>query len=870
MSRRRVADMQPRPGVTSSATAVDDRRSADTDSEHGGNELLDARLLPAALCCWVVTIVVVICGWRVGVALAIALVLLAIGLWLTLLRAMAHNSDRIRAVLSVLAAAVVLAAGFSVAAAWREHQVAAHPLRAVPDGASARVVATPVSDPKPVRGRSFDGERRWLVLAELSEFERGDLTVRAGGSVVILATGSAWAQVIPGGPVEFRARPSEPLRADLTVAALRPVDEPRAAGSVPWWQRAAAALRGDLAAASQQALAPDAAGLLPALVVGDTSSVSDQLRDDFATAGLQHLTVVSGANFTVVLTAVLFLARLATLGPLLSAILATAALVMFVVVARPDPSVLRAAAMGAVTVLALVTGRRKQALPALCAAVIGMLALWPELAVQAGFALSVLATGALLLLAPSWADWLRAHRWWRFPAELVAVSAAAFVVTTPIVIALSGKLSLLAVVANVLVAPVIASITVLGALGAVLACVWVPLALPVLYCAAPMLWWLLSVAEYCAAIPGATVTVPGGASGAIIAALVVAMSICALRSAMFRALAGSVLLGVATVVIPLRLWHPGWPPEDWAVVACDVGQGDGVVLASGEHSAVVVDVGPDSGRMRTCLDRLGVERVELLALTHMHADHVGGLDGALAGRTVTAVAVAPNELPVRPVAGHGSRTERGVREPSGSSPEAPADLGPQQMAAKLAEAGVPARELGAGDRLRVGTIDLEVLSPAATAAVPGELPAEEANDRSLVLMATTDAGRVLIAGDSEASVQQRLLNAPAALRADILVVPHHGSRTTTTEFLSAVRPRLAMVSVGADNTFGHPHPDVLADLAALGSTLVRTDQHGDISVVPGAAGPAIRTTRPFHAQRPRFRAYGGQSVSGRSRSPPNP
>lgn len=868
MSRHRVAGMLPRFVGSGSVANVDDRRSADTGSGLAGNEVLDARLLPAALCCWVATIVVVICGWRVGVALAIALVLLAIGSWLLLLRAMAHNSDRIRAVLSVLAAAVVLAAGFSVAAAWREHQVSAHPLRGMPDGASARVVATPVSDPKPVRGRSFDGERRWLVPAELREFERGDVTVRAGGSVVILATGPAWAQLIPGGPIEFRARPSEPMRADLTVAALRPIDEPRAAGAVPWWQRAAAALRGDLAAASQQALAPDAAGLLPALVVGDTSSVSEQLRDDFAAAGLQHLTVVSGANFTVVLTAVLFLARLATLGPLLSAILAAAALVMFVVVARPDPSVLRAGAMGAVTVLALVTGRRKQALPALCGAVIGMLALWPELAVQAGFALSVLATGALLLLAPSWADWLRAHRWWRFPAELVAVSAAAFVVTTPIVIALSGKLSLVAVIANVLVTPVIAAITVLGALAAVLACGWVPLALPVLSCAAPMLWWLLSVAKYCAAIPGATVTVPGGAGGAMIAALVVAVGIWALRSAVFRALAGSVLLGIATVAIPLRLWHPGWPPQDWAVVACDVGQGDGVVLAAGEHSAVVVDTGPGPRRIRTCLDRLGVERVELLALTHMHADHIGGLDGVLAGRTVTAVAVAPNELPARPVAGHGSRTERGVREPSGNAAETVADLGPQQVATKLGQAGVPVRELGTGDRLRAGKVDLEVLAPEAVEAVPGELPVEEANERSLVLSATTAAGRVLITGDSEASVQQRLLRTPAALRADILVVPHHGSRTTTTQFLSAVHPRLAMVSVGSGNTFGHPHPDVLADLAALGSTVVRTDQHGDISVVPGAGGPAIRTTRPFHAQRHRFRGYRRQFVGRLPRSPP--
>src|SRR5690606_31082776 len=224
------------------------------------------------------------------------------------------------------------------------------------------------------------------------------------------------------------------------------------------------------------------------------------------------LCVVSGANFAIVGAAVLAVARTLTWGPRASVGLAAAAMAMFVVIARPDPSVLRAAAMGAVTLLALLTGRRKQALPALCAAVIGILLVRPDLAVSAGFALSVLATGGLILLAPGWADRLRDRGWWQLPAELLAVSAAAFTVTLPIMVALTGRVSVVAIAANMLVAPVVAPITVLGALAATVAWLWSPLAQAILHLASVPIWWLLTIGDRAAALPGAAVAVPGGSA----------------------------------------------------------------------------------------------------------------------------------------------------------------------------------------------------------------------------------------------------------------------------------------------------------------------------------------------------------------------
>ncbi|MFD4442555.1 ComEC/Rec2 family competence protein [Nocardia sp. NPDC058519] len=628
---------------------------------------------------------------------------------------------------------------------------------------------------------------------------------------------------------------------------------------------------------------------------------------------------MSGANFTILLTALLALTRLLTAGPRTSAAAAAGVVALFVVIARPDPSVLRAAAMGSVTVLALLTGRRRQALPALCAAVIGLLAVAPQLAVSAGFALSVLATAGLILLAPCWADWLRARGWWRAPAEIVAVSAAAFVVTLPLMVALSGKVSLVAIVANALVAPVVGLITVIGAVGAVVACMWVDGAVWVLWCARPPMWWLLGVADRAAAVPGATVTVPGGAVGGAVAAVVVVAVVAALRWQHTRRYLAVTALAVSIVLLPVRFLQPGWPPPGWVLAMCDVGQGDGLALSVAPGAAVVIDVGPDPRPMRACLDRLRITHIPLLVLSHPHADHINGLTGALRGRTVDAIATAPGEL--RPAIAHtcavASRTHESVSVPTppnltaatgtpshSATPAVPRELEPtaashpverssvvgadarprtggdqvvcqsgtpgerlatgetrstdhgvaqreshghsddtggvERVAELAGAAGIPLMELHAGHEMTFGTVGLRVLAPSRE--VPTSLAADEANDRSLVMRARTPAGTILFTGDIEAQAQGRLLR-EGDVRADILKVPHHGSRTTTPEFLRAVGPRLALVSAGSGNTFGHPHPTVTTALAALGTSVARTDLDGDVVVVGTAADLRTVTSR---------------------------
>jgi competence protein ComEC len=282
-------------------------------------------------------------------------------------------------------------------------------------------------------------------------------------------------------------------------------------------QRAAGNVRAAFADAARSVLPADEAAMLPALALGDTAALSADTVAEFRAAGLTHLTAVSGANVTIVCGAVLLAAGL--VGPRVAAVLAAVALVGFVIVVQPSASVLRAAVMGAIALFAVISRRRRQAIPALAACVLVLVVVAPELAVDVGFALSVSATAALVVIAPVWSRRLVDRGWTEPLAAAVAVAAAAQLVTAPLVAGLSGTVSLVSIVANLAVAGVIPPITVIGTGAAAVTVLWPAAAELMIRFTGPELWWLLHVAHWVAVVPGAVVTVPSGWPGVTIVAV---------------------------------------------------------------------------------------------------------------------------------------------------------------------------------------------------------------------------------------------------------------------------------------------------------------------------------------------------------------
>ncbi|UJW32267.1 ComEC/Rec2 family competence protein [Saccharothrix sp. AJ9571] len=774
----------------------------------------DLRLVPAALTVWLGTLGGLLIGWWVAVAVGTG-VAAAAAVAFVVIRRRAVGGERTRALLLAL---LGFGAVLAVVVTPRLHNAQEDPIRPSADrGVHAVLRVTVTERPRPIRSAGYAGRAGGtsavVIPADVAEATVEGRMVRSNGRVVLIAALDGWSSLLPGQQVTASGSLDPGRPAELTVAALQVRGSPQATTEAPWWQQAAASMRAGLRKASG-VLDEEPAGLLPGLAVGDTAGMSRRVEDEFRDAGLSHLTAVSGTNVTIVCGAVLLLLRLLRLGPVVSATGAGLALAGYMIITGPEPSVLRAGVMGAVGLLALALGRRGTALPALAAAVAGLVLYDPAMAASFGFALSVVATAGLVLLAPRWATALARRGMPSGLAEWLAVPVAAFAVTAPIVAGMAGELSLVAVVANLLAAPVVAPATIFGVLATVLAPVWHGGAEFLVRLAGPEASWLILVAREASAVPGAVLGWPSGWWGGLLAALVAGVLVVAGRFARVRLVIAAGLVVVLLVTVPVRVIAPPWPPPGWAVVACDVGQGDAIVLATAEPGrAVVVDTGPEPGPVDRCLDRLGVDRVPLLVLSHLHADHVGGLESVFENRTVGAVAVGAGRAP--------RWAWDKVAEVTGTH-------------------GVPLVELPLGQRLDWPGLSLDVIGPRyVTTRAAAEKDGTLINNSSLVLRGHTSAGRVLLTGDVELAAQADLLAAKEDLRADILKVPHHGSRYSLPDFLAAVGPRIAVVSVGGGNSYGHPHQSTMDNLSKGGALLTRTDDDGDTAIFPLDDTPAI-------------------------------
>jgi competence protein ComEC len=492
-----------------------------------GSARLDVRLVPAALSSWIVTAAGIM--WPVGAIVGlICLVLAAFSAAMFWHPTISQRPQWARTASVGLLGIGVVGAGFGFAIALRVAAVDHHPITPA-FGHAAPVTVTPNESAISV------GRGRLLFRASLQRLADHEMS----GRVVVFAPAADFGEVMVGRSVRFTARIARPTRRDLTVATLNATGRPTMgqAGAV---HRAAHAVRNRFAAAARDALPAPQAAMLPALVLGDTSAVTAMTGQEFRAAGLTHLTAVSGANVTIVCGAVLFCARL--VGPRAAVGFAAVALVVFVIVVQPTASVLRAAVMGAIALLGMLSSRRRQAIPSLSAAVLVLMVAAPQLAVDMGFALSVVATAALVVIAPVWSRRMVSRGWPKPLADAVAIACAAQLVTAPLVAGISGRVSLVAAAANLAAAPVIAPITVLGTTAATLGVCWPAAAELLIRFTGPELWWVLHVAHWSAGVPAASLPVPAGVAGAVAVGACAVLVVALWRWRWFRTAAGIVVV----------------------------------------------------------------------------------------------------------------------------------------------------------------------------------------------------------------------------------------------------------------------------------------------------------------------------------------
>jgi len=535
----------------------------------------------------------------------------------------------------------------------------------------------------------------------------------------------------------------------------------------------------------------NAGALIPGMVLGDTSKQSAEFKNSMKRSGLTHLVAVSGANFALVSAFVLWMMQF-LFARMKFRISATAlSLIAFIALVRPSPSVLRAAAMAAVLLVAQGTKRGRDSLPALGFAMAAVVIVDPWQARDAGFALSVLATAGLLLFAPVLIEKLSVHLPGKL-AQALAPPIAATVFCSPIIVALSGYLAPMSVIANLMAAPFVAPITIVGFIAALFS-PFAPLLSTVL------IWFIrfpagaiALIAHWASSFP--VLNLRTGKIGFLIVALFV------LGSWLLKKWFKHIIIFTLVVLISIT-WLQRWPGGDWQVANCDIGQGDSMVINLGNHQGIVIDVGPDPIAEDRCLKALGIKEIPLLILSHFHADHVAGLSGALKKRTVGQVWVSVNSAPLV-----------------------------ESAMAQSALSGVEMIKAVRGMSARIGQLTIRVLWPTLSATSFAEMPGDgsQINNSSIATLITSDAFSLFAGGDIEPPVQEILVKDVAPV--DIYKVSHHGSRYQDLAFMSALHPRISIISVGAGNTYGHPAVQTLQALARLGSEVLRTDIDGAIAV----------------------------------------
>ncbi|HXH35434.1 MAG TPA: ComEC/Rec2 family competence protein [Plantibacter sp.] len=569
----------------------------------------------------------------------------------------------------------------------------------------------------------------------------------------------------------------------------------------------AGALRAGLVAVAERL--PGAGGeLLPGLAIGDVSRVGETIGTAMQLSSLSHLTAVSGANCALIVWLVTAAATRLGAGRVLRLVLALAALAAFVVIVTPQPSVQRAALMATLVLVMGGFGRPARGLAALSIAVIVLLVTDPWLAGQYGFGLSVLATAGLLLLSRPLTDVL--SRWIpRRLAILIAVPTAAQLACQPMLVLLDPAIQLAGVPANLLAGPAAAPATLLGLVACLVALVSTPIAIGVAWLGWLPATWIAAVAQSFASASAARLPWPEGPPGVALLAIptVAIATLLLFRQDLPRVVSRALGIGLLLFAVIVGAGSVGavlgtalHRPNDWVVAACDVGQGD-AVLVRGGGAVALVDVGPDPAPLRACLDDLGIRRIDLLVLSHYDADHVGGLEAVLGD--VVDVLVGPFDDPT---------DERIVR--------ALQETGAVVYAAAAGDEGVSG-DAADGLRWRVLWPD-----PAAGRVAPG-------NDASVVVRFELPEAAVLLLGDLGEEAQDRLLARHRIGSAvDIVKVSHHGSADQSERLARRIGATVAVVSVGADNGYGHPTRSALELYESTGGSVVRTDQLGTILIAP--------------------------------------
>ena len=563
------------------------------------------------------------------------------------------------------------------------------------------------------------------------------------------------------------------------------------------------------------------AGLLSGMLIGYREGLPKEVQQAFSDAGLTHIMAVSGANIAFIAAPLAFIFKRLRVRRRIANAVIIAVLVMFVFVTGFSPSVMRALVMAVAALAGQMLWRESDVLTNLSLAFTVLLAYNPYNLFDAGFQLSFTATSGIILFYKSIRNLLNFKLLPAFIADMAAVTLAAQIGVMPVTAWCFNKVSIISIFSNLVVLPVVELITVIGAVMAVVGQAGIIFSQLVGYVNCTLLSFVLYVTKLSADIPFGVLRVPTPPIFDVIF-YYIAILFFLWYKPLYRikpgiwAYAGVFSLVTAVMLVSALI------PARLEVVFLDVGEGDSIFIRTPAGKTALIDGGgstdktgngPDVGEtvvIPFLLDT-GINRLDLVIATHPHDDHIRGL------------------IPVL----------RDFGAEGFLIPSSPAKSGFKELLDISADRRIKTYECKAGDRIRLDAqTRLDVLFPTGGLDITGET----LNNSSIVLKLLYGDTSVLLMGDAGADVERHLLDSGADVRADVLKIAHHGSSSSTKrDFLEAVKPYAAVISVGRNN-FGHPSPLVLEELESMGIRAFRTDRDGALTLLSDGKSISFRKT----------------------------
>jgi len=580
---------------------------------------------------------------------------------------------------------------------------------------------------------------------------------------------------------------------------------------------------------------PEAA-LLNGILVGSDEGIPASLMDKFRTTGTAHIIAISGFNITIISAALVklfsrFLQRYVAL------VVAVGAIALYTVLVGAEPPVVRAAIMGGLSALALIVGRQSHALTSLFAAAWCMTTLQPFALWNIGFQLSFAASLGLILYANKLQKGTESSLE-RFVsiemAERVAwllnnyllSTLAALATILPLLVYYFGHFSPLSLISNLLILPVQPTIMYLGSTAAMAGLAYLPMGQMLGWAAWLFLTYTIRIVEITA-----NWVHTSGATGLVHPAVPLAyyslltlftleptrrlISIDAVKRLLRNRMVRKAVIS-ALVIVLILVWVAvaSLPDGRLHVAFLDVGQGDAILIQTPAGHRLLIDGGPSPAALLAALGRhlpFWDRRIDMILLSHPHGDHLRGLLSVLDRYHVRQILVSD--------VSHQSSVYKQWRQ-------------------QLIDKSIPL--LAVQHPLRV---DFGV-GPTMEVLPPGTTNYDNVDETSLVARLSWQNASFLFTGDLEADGVLNFSAAGWPLACTVLKVPHHGSNEAVNgDLLTATSPDLAVISVGADNRFGHPAEETLARLEQAGIRTLRTDQAGTIEVTTDGERYWVRTRR---------------------------